>query len=392
MGQRAVSSEQGVALPVVLIVLVLVASLTAAFVVLSSGETQVPYNLTHAVEVLSLAEAGLEDALWALSNPAAAAWNGFPTAAPPGRYNSPLPHDSSAAFVALGKGGYSVTIANGPGPSERTVTATGWIPNNTAPVLAKKVLTATLWSLKGRIDPPAALSVNGQLEVGGNSRIDAQASTCGTKLGTYTSHGTSIFGAARVYGGDGNSTANESTDYSQSQPVSSFDSITFSNVELSVLKAMAQANGTYYQGTQSFNSLQDGITFVDTVSGNPIGSPADPSDLASVTITGGEASGWLIVMGSLVINGNVSYTGLIYAANDIVYRGTGSGAGIRGAVISLNVVDPVSTAVDSDSSGNARVTFDCDAINTGLAAGSSGPPTVPQGYFVKPGTWREVSG
>jgi hypothetical protein len=204
-------------------------------------------------------------------------------------------------------------------------------------------------------------------------------------VGTSSKDGTSIGGSGAVYGGDGNNTANQASDYSQNQPSSLFDAFTLTQDDLSLLKSLAKANGTYYQGTQSFGSLSNGITFVDTVSGNPIGNPPNASDLADVTITGANASGWLIVMGGITINGNVGYTGLVYAANDIVYRGTGSGGGITGAVISLNVVDTISTTVDSSTSGNASITYNCDAVKTGGG-------TVPQGFFVKPGSWREVSG
>lgn len=93
--------------------------------------------------------------------------------------------------------------------------------------------------------------------------------------------------------------------------------------EINALKDVARAHGTYYQGSVSFSSLPNGIVFVDTASGDPIGNPPDPADLASVTITGGTGSGWLIVMGSITITGDVSYSGVVYAANDILYRRTG---------------------------------------------------------------------
>lgn len=379
-------SEQGLIMPITMMVLVLLVSLTAAFAMLSASDPLIASNLKQGTEVMGLAEAGIEEAMWALSNPTAALWLNFPTMPPPDRYNG--------TWTAFGAGGYKITITGG--PKEFTVTSEGRIPNDSTATVSKKI-TVTLWSLKDRVDPSAAFGVKGPVELKGNAAVDARnstASACGAKPGVHSSQSVSISGSAQVHSDNNPLVANESADYAQNQPPSSFDTITLSQAELGGLKALAKANGTYYKGTQSFSSLPNGIVFVDTVSGNPIGSPPNASDLASVTITGATASGWLIVMGSLTMNGNVSYTGFVYVANDLILRGTGSGNGIIGAAINLNIVPSEtssSSAGDSSTTGNAKITFDCNAIKTGVATGGTGSATVPQGFFIKPGTWREVT-
>ena len=69
---------------------------------------------------------------------------------------------------------------------------------------------------------------------------------------------------------------------------------------------------------------------------------------------------------------------------------TGPEPGITGAVISLNVLDTGLSDIGSSGTGNSKIAYDCNAINTGVTTGGTGSPTIPQGFFVKPGTWREI--
>src|SRR2546425_99183 len=95
-------------------------------------------------------------------------------------------------------------------------------------------------------------------------------------------------------------------------------------------------------------------------------------------------NGWLVVAGTIDISGNITMNGLIYAQNDVSLRGAGAGS-ITGAVISTNRVDAASTNVDTDDIGNAPITYNCPSVR-------SGGGTIPQNWFVKPGTYKEVSG
>jgi hypothetical protein len=173
-----------------------------------------------------------------------------------------------------------------------------------------------------------------------------------------------------------------------------FSPYTFSAAQLDALKALAQAEGTYIKPTDSsqFNlNVVNGLVFVDAVS-EPLGTPPSASQLANVRITNANNSGWLIVMGSIQIDGNVTYNGFIYALNDLSYRGTGNG-GIYGGVLTGNVLDSVATRVDSDSSGNSKIYYDCNKI---VNPDNQLSPTVQDGLnrslvTVNKGTWRELA-
>jgi hypothetical protein len=182
-----------------------------------------------------------------------------------------------------------------------------------------------------------------------------------------------------------------------------------SDANMATLKARAKANGTYYQGSQTWSSPPpNGLIFVDTPSGNPLcgaaGSPSasctgvsPDSDMINVDIHGNWStgwSGWLVVAGSIQVSGNIAMTGLIYSQNDVSFHGSGNGS-ITGAVISTNRVDQTSTRVrcqssgtngncDSDDIGNMTINYSCPAVRNGGGALTN--------WWVKPGTYQEVSG
>ena len=376
-------AERGVALPMALIAMLLLAALMLAFLSLSASEPLIAANHLGKAQARALADGGVERSIWALSNPTNSAGLTDPL---PSTLPSPF---NGSTLVSLGVGGYTVSVGNGSTSTERTATSTGWVPNDTSP-RAKHVIAATLTKLRN-LDLPCALCVKGSLGAAGSATVDARpASACQgliPKVGTYTTGATTGFGQGprHVYGADGNNTPDQSTDYTQSADPASFDAFTLTNDELNTLKALAKANNAYYQGTVSFSSsnpLPNGVVFVDTTTGNNI-TPATPTseyaDVRIVSTTGMDASGWLIVNGGLTIDGNVTYRGLVYVQDDLSYRGTGSG-GIYGAVVALGVAD-----VTSDTTGNSQVTYDCDYVK-------NGNNTVPSSWFVKPGSWREVEG
>jgi hypothetical protein len=168
------------------------------------------------------------------------------------------------------------------------------------------------------------------------------------------------------------------------------------------LKAMAKAAGTYYSGAgvssltfNAGNQLPNGIIFIDTVSGLNIdangANTTSSSDFASVSLHGnapadpsGIFRGMIIVAGSLSISGNFHAQGLVYAVNDLVYMGTGTGL-IEGAVMSQNIRDVSSTTIDTNTGGNSSIIYNC-----GYASNPGGQMS--QGFNVQPGTYKEVSG
>ena len=72
--------------------------------------------------------------------------------------------------------------------------------------------------------------------------------------------------------------------------------------------------------------------------------------------------------------------GIVYSVNDLTYNGTGTGA-INGLAISQNIRDTSATSIDSDTTGNSRVNFNCQYASTAL--------NLPPGFQLVPGSYRE---
>ncbi len=420
--------QRGIALPMALLALLILSTLVIAFSLLATSEPLIATNQKMVAQARAITESGLERAIWALNNPADP--NGLPTSLA----TVPAPYDGSAPIPISLNGtqiGVVFVTVKGPiqdptlNPNERTVSAVGWVPTNTGsgPRAHQKIqATVSQFLFKGS-PPPASLTVAGEINVGGNSNIDSRGDTsCGAKDGTWSQGSTAYGGSGAVYGADGNNTNNQTVsgltsssppiDIRQSVPATAFDPYTLKNADLNSLKALAQANGTYYSGSSvtslTFNSghqLPNGIIFIDTVSGQNIDATAPvgtncllggtgctaTSDFANVAIHGGaEAnasgifSGMIIVAGSLAISGNFHMHGLVYVVNDLTYTGTGNGE-IDGAVFSRNIRDTSSTSIDTNTGGNAAINYNC-----GYVKNPGGQ--MPQGFTVEPGTYKEIEG
>ena len=92
--------------------------------------------------------------------------------------------------------------------------------------------------------------------------------------------------------------------------------------------------------------------------------------------------------GSVRLDGAVKMNGLLYAQNDVTLHGTGNGS-IQGAVVSTNRRDSAFTTIgspdDSEDIGNAPISYNCPNVR-------SGGGNLSQNWFVKPGSYREISG
>jgi len=413
--------ERGIALPMALLALLILSTLVIAFALLASSEPTIGTNQKMVAQARAVAESGLERAIWALNNPTDP--NGIPDPFPG---TAPAPYDGSAGIPILDSTGTQiglafVTVTPGTATNERIIVSVGWVPTNTGSASkAHQKIQATVSKFLFRASPPpAALTVAGEINAGGNVNIDSRTDlSCGNKDGTWSAGTTATGGSAAIYGADSGSNwniANQSlsgmgaaiTDKRLNVPNSAFDPYTLKNADLNTLKAWAKKNGTYFSGAavqgmtfNAGNQLPNGIVFIDTVSGNNIDYNADGtpcsqctaiSDFASVSIHGNFASdpsgifsGMLIVAGSLDISGNVTMHGLVYTVNDLTYTGTGNGQ-IDGAVFSQNVRDVSSTTVDTNTGGNAQINYNCNyASNPG--------GQLPQGYTVEPGTYKEIAG
>ena len=432
--RSAVMNQRGIALPLALIVLMLLTSLTLVFLGLSSTEPIIAANLKRGEEALGLAEAGIDRAIWALSNPTVdtAGPNTKLTdlAAIPAAYSSgasQLLFPLTAAGQANQSGGYAVTIA---GADPTTITAHGYVLRgsvalpvgpaqlNQSDIAAHRVVVVQVKgggsnnraggpAAPGNVALPGALTVAGSVEMSGNSLVDGNdqadgsPNSCAKKGGvtirdkSKISSTTEVDNTIKLKG----SASTVGTPGQQELGYDDFAPFTFGETQLAALKTLAQQQGTYIKPTSTAdiiynagNPLPSGLVFVDTVNGQALSNPPDASQLASVKITGANTSGWLIVMGSIRIDGNVTYNGFIYAHNDLSYKGTGTG-GIYGGVLTGNALDTVATVVDTDTSGNSKIYFDCGKIASG---GGTLTPEIQDALnrtvvTVTKGTWRELS-
>lgn len=386
MSQRRVSglrrTEQGIALPVALIALAILASLMVAFAVLSGSEPVIASNHSLSAQARAIAESGLERAIWALSA-------GVPAAV---ALPAQAPYDG-AQFLALSTlGGYTVRIAPATLANEREVEATGWAPAQ-GPTAAVKRIRAVVMKLLLK-DPPCGICSKGELEVSGNAKIDATQGGCPgmtPRAGTMTLGQTSLKGSGEVYGPGDKKPNQEPADILDNDPgqpprvtAADFDFL-LGPGQLAALKDLAKKNGTYYRGAVLFNNsnpMPNGIVYVDTTTGADFTESTPDSEAASVVIDGNITwRGWLIVQGRLDIRGTVDLTGLVYALNEIILTGNGQ---ISGAVVSENRKDTVASVI-STATGSTNVEYSCQAIR-------DGGDTVPEGWFVKPGSYREVAG
>ena len=388
---RRHGSEAGIALPMTLILMMLVTALTVAFLAFTSAEPVIASNQMANAQARAIAESGVERALWALTkgeaDPAA---NGALVDPLP----DPVPAPYNGSYVAVGVGGFKVTVTNGPAANERTITSLGYVPSDTNPVAIKKIQTVV--TKVKFLDPPCAVCAGGeapnglatQIRVGGSASISAAntgSNYCNgvtPQAAAYSSGSITTNGNPNLAGPSGGSAM--ATGMSQA----AMQNFLFTDADIAMLKAMAKANGTYYQGNQTWTSPPpNGLIFVDTPSGNPLTANPPSSDLITVDIHGNWSqgwNGWMIVAGTISISGNTTLSGLIYAQNDVDLHGAGGGS-ITGAVISTNRVDSQSTNVDTEDVGNAPITYNCRRVRDGGGF-------IPQGWFVKPGTYRDAPG
>jgi hypothetical protein len=381
--------ERGAALPLALMASALLAVLLVALSIMSATEPVIATNQMHAAHAQALAEAGIERALWAIQVGPAAGGLSHPLPTP-----VPAPYDGTR-LIALSvggrpSGGFRLTVSPGTAPSEIQVVAEGWMPTDDASDLRPKTqrrVEATLWRVRVPADlAPCALCVVGDLSLDDGAVLDARGDRrCGGKGGAWSSGALSMAPSAQIFGSDGNDSPNEAGDYDQGQPAEAARAWTFGEADLAALKRMARARGAYYQGSVIFDAASpapDGLIFVDTTTGAPITDTLPLGDLARVEIRGGSFRGWLVVAGTLEVEGDARIRGLAYAQDGFTYRG-GSLGGIEGQVVATGLRG--GRTLLAQVGGGTALTFDC-------AAARDGDGTVSPGWRIKAGSYREAPG
>jgi hypothetical protein len=382
------ADARGVALPLSLLGLLVLTAVVIGVAAVAATEPTIAANHLRVAEARTAAEAGIEHAAWALGHPESPA--GLPDPLPGA---VPAPYDGSRlvplAIAGRAVAGFRVTVQPGGGPAERAVSATGFAPDDTAPGRARQRIQATLHRLRYP-DPPAAVTAAGALEVGGAAAIDARGDvSCGARAGAWSGGSAAVAEPARVWGADGNAAANEPTDLVSGAPAGELQRYAPSAAELAAMRAYARAHGTYYRGRVLFGGarpMPDGLVFVDTVSGDPVGPATPDADLAAVDLTGpatadpgGVARGWLIVAGTLRVAGGFRMRGFVYAQRGLDIAGDGT-ARLVGAALSGGAVRLLAPAADP-----ALVQYDCAEARTGGGA-------IPAAWTIKPGSYRELPG
>lgn len=307
-----------------------------------------------------------------------------------------------ASLLPSGGGGYQITVANGPAANERSITSIGYILRNgaalpgappipLADIVGQRTVQIVVSSV-GAINPPGAMAVGGTVQIAGNSTVNGNSATCGNKAGV-TISSVSPTGQTNTINISNQSTVT-GTPPTSTIPISDFSQYALSPSDLVALKALAQASGRYIKPTSSSAvklTLNNQLTFIDTInaqafSNSSPGQPysnfdatTDASKLANVTVeVNGTGSGWLIVMGSLKITANMTFSGLIYTYND--FNSSQTNITVNGAIMSQNAVDSIATVIDT-AIHDSTVTYDCAALRnlgTGVSAG----------YTLKPGSWK----
>jgi hypothetical protein len=397
-----------VALPTALIALAIMAVLMMAFSVLSATEPAIAGNQLLVAQARALAESGIEHALWALTagkaRPGAAGGLPYPLALAPPPFDGTRPVPVSVDGWPVGA--FQVSVRPGAAANERLVEAVGWAPGSAGPGTrsARQRIVATLMDFSvGPLRLPCAVCARGDLKLDGHVTVDARTDTsCGDRHGTWSARtgtgapgatGTTTLGDGVEVRGAGGQGVNQPGDVAREQDPAVFAALALTPADLNALRAYARSQGTYHRGAMVFDAsrrMPNGVIVVDTLSGRSIDpSVTSPADDGSLAIRGGAAAdpsgvfhGWIIVSGSIRVEGDFAMRGLLYAANDVAVSGAGA-VEIVGQVVSGNVRAPVTAIGDAGGAGRSSITYGCATARDGGGA-------VPQGFIVKPGSYREI--
>lgn len=391
---RSLTDRRGVALPVALLALLLLTSLTLVLLTLTTNEPVIATNLMRSRQARALAESGLERAIWALNN-SSDATNGVRSDLVGA---APAPYDGNTYRTVSGATGeFTVQVTGSATPNVKTVTATGYSPSHTASSKGTGVITATVTKLRNlAFEAPCALCVNTPVAFTGNANASGMNNgSCGAKSGITSSGGITLSGSSTASGSSGVAATSPNQTLNFLLGPSDFDS----------LRALAKTSGRYIKpaatsqytlgsviaGTDTTNGadttssnakIPNGLVFIDTTDGS---NTLTASNRASVRLDSGWSastpfSGVFVVLGDVEIRGNFGgISGVIYVVNNIDTAGMGTSQ-----ITGLTVVQAALQNSTNFTPGNSNFVFDCTAAQ---AVG-----VVPPGWFVQPGTYCDKPG
>jgi hypothetical protein len=381
------SNQRGVALPMALMTLCILATLSAVFATLARTEPTIATNHLRSAQARSMADSGLERALWALTNATSpGAFGGSGT--PPNVIVEPAaaaPYDGSSFIRAGPQGGFYLMVS-GSDQHIRVVRSIGWSPHGEWPGSRTSSSSRVVASVVRIRDLPreavCAVCTGTTAGLTDALTVDARgsdASDCGGKTAVAASGDVVLGGLVRLFGAGaepGEAAANvEGRDWLRDQAIPRL-----TDEDLDTLKALAATRGGYRRPPSDapfeLTDVQDGLVFVDTPTGT---NALSPTNRAVVAIRPGFAArtpfrGWIVVNGDVSLEGHFGeIAGLVYAANAVHAPDT-AGSRITGTIVAAGRL-----GAPASSLGNLTVVSDCTA-----ARGSS---LLPSGWFVRPGAY-----
>lgn len=427
-------NERGVALPLAVLALLIVVSLTLALGAISAPEPVIASNHLLAVRAHAAAESGLEAAMVAFSNPHLLSTS----------FASTL----SAAPLMLIRGtgaGYRIAVSIDTAwttfekANQRRITATGIaaVGHAADPEAssgqAVKTVEAVIRrdSLMSTLHVPAAvlLSAGGPIKGEIDTRRDAsldfepwcvRAGETVTPLAGAAADGGHTFGNAGLVWGPGDDVPNgEGRDLlhgnASPPPDFLFTNYAFTPEELAALKALAISTGTFYRASPmvfaGHSPLPPGGSVVYVEGDLEIEAYGDDATwtgwLVAVGPTGPGSGGRITVRclpGCSPAWRRLTVNGLLYAEDrfEVSTQGANRAFAVNGAVIARNL-GGVSNRIEPERVGDVRINLRCqgdggarrgvrDAIAGTVDTIGAFDPRGRSGWYLKPGSYREIAG
>lgn len=373
--------NKGVVLITAYMVIVVLITLLGVYATRSINESNLAERQRKSAEAFYIAEAGIQKALWVISNNLDSIDNNTALTSKANMDNS------------LGNGSFQVQISGG--SSTKTITANGTVSSITRQI---QVQAQNSWLSK----IPAAIYSKGVGKIKFDKRDDAYIDG-GNMPGIYSTDEvkTKKEGEGRI---DGNPPILEN----QKVPEGLLDGI-WDAFDINTLREMAKANGTYFQGDEYNKGKKgkytlpveegetSGVFFFDTRDGVVFDDDAiDRKNEAKIELKGTTEpmSGVIVVLGDLTIKDTKDYDflfdGVILVLDDLKiddkrsHRRLGTNDSdilIRGAVLSDNVIEKGKKRKKKSTIDikNATIEYDPDSISSASSH-----------WGIVPGSWQEL--